>query len=283
MAAAFVYSTKTLNDNWYEDRCQPPGGLTAVGDTNSKVVRKYETDIAYVGERYDVLTRIGRVPKRASYATPEDGFRETARTSSIDFAPPRSRKEFVANAPPKARFITTETIPEVCSEERRPVPGPTRGFGGVLDRHGDDHGLRCWNTSSGEAFGHRPNGTLRMSRSDPGLRLSASGSYDQDRNTGMKVGNLCGEEFRNTGNPTNDTMTQRAWVYDAALGNIHHGGTRAKVRGADNHLSVPIGDGAMAKIKKDLADRQGRLFRVATTITKGRDKRPGVALFKDDP
>jgi len=287
MAAAFVYSTKTLNDNWYEDRCQPPGGLTAVGDINNKKVRKYETDIAYIGERYDVLARVGRVSKRESYATPDDGFRETARTSSIDFAHPRSRKEFVLNAPSKARFITAETIPEVCSEERRPVPGPTRGFGGALDRHGDDHGLRCWNTSSGEAFGHRPNGTLRVSRSDPGLRPMASGvstQHEEDRMTGMKVGNLCGEEFRDTGNPTNDTRTQRAWVYDAALGNIHHGGTKPKVRGvSDNCLSVPLGDGAMSKIRKDLADRKGKLFRVATHITKGRDKRPGVAFFKDDP
>jgi len=100
---------------------------------------------------------------------------------------------------------------------------------------------------------------------------------------GMKVGVLCGEEFRNNGNPSNDTMTQRAWVQDASLRNIHHGGAKPRVRGLDNYLSLPIGDGAMSKIRKDLEDRQGKLFRVATNITKGRDKRPGVAIFKDDP
>merc|ERR1719478_22869 len=101
MSSAYVYSTKTLNDNWYEDRAQPPGSWMQLGDELKKEVRKYETDIAYVGERYDVLTRIGRVPCKPSYATPDDGFRENKRTSSIDFADPRSHKEFVANPPQK--------------------------------------------------------------------------------------------------------------------------------------------------------------------------------------
>merc|ERR1712028_119101 len=110
------------------------------------------------------------------------------------------------------------------------------------------------------------------------------GEHEENKVGGMKVGLMCGEEFRDNGNPSNDTKVQRAWVRDAALANIHHGGTKQKVRGVpDNFLSVPIGDGAMSNIRKDLENRGGKLFKVATNITKGRDKRPGVAIFKDDP
>jgi hypothetical protein len=284
MAAAFGYSTRTLNDNWCEDRCQPPGSQSAVGDPSKpKTIRKYETDIAYIGERYDILTRIARVPFGESYATPDDGFREKARTSSVDFADPRSHKEIVKNAPELAKFITSETIAEVCHEERRPIPGFARGFGSVLDRHDHHHGERHWNTASGDAFGIRQ---IKPQRSCPTL-MSPAGlttEHEENRMPGMKVGLLCGEEFRNNGNPSNDTNIQRAWVQDASLRNIHHGGTKPRVRGVlDNSLSVPLGDGQMTKIRKDLAERQGKLFKVATNITKGRDKKPGVAIFKDDP
>lgn len=286
MSAAYVYGTRTLNDNWYEDRCQPPGSQTANGDQSKKKCRPYETDIAYIGERFDVLSRTSRAPQRPSYATPDDGFREKERTSLVDFAHPRSHKEFVANPPKLARFITTASIPEVCHEERRPIEGEQRGFGAVLDRHDHHHGERFWSTSSGEAYGERKSVSLRLQRSCPSL-LNPSGistEHEENRMLGMKVGCLCGEEYKNNGNPSNDTFTQRAWVADAALKNIHHGGTKVSVVGRpDNPCSLPLGDGAMSLVRKDLKDRQGKLFKVATNITKGRDKMPGVAIFKDDP
>jgi len=285
MTSAYVYSIKTLNDNWCEDRCQPQDGIQAAnGDPSKKAARPYESDIAYVGERYDVLTRIARVPQRISYATPDDGFRENTRTSSVDFQDPRNHKEFVAKPPPKARMLTSESIPEVCSEERRPLPGNARGFGAVLNRHDQNHGIRHWSTTNGECFGIGQR-KLRGSRSDPSILTPAglTTEHEENRMPGMKVGILCGEEFRDTGVPSNDTRTQRAWIYDASLTNIHHGGTKPKVRGPDNELSVKIGDGAMSKIRGDLAERRGRLYKQATNITKGRDKRPGVAIFRDDP
>jgi hypothetical protein len=286
MTSAYVYSHKTLNDNWCEDRNQPPGAQTTIGNIDQKITRKYESEIAYVGERFDVLTRIGRMPQRPSFGVPDDGFRERVRTSLVDFADPRSHKEFVAKSFKKAEMITTETVPEVCHEERRPLPGNVRGFGAVLNRHDENHGIRHWNTTSDDCFGKRPNGSLKLSRSEPSL-LRASGvstQHEQDRATGMKVGVLCGEEFRDNNFPASDTKTQRAWVFDASINNIHHGGTKPKVRGKpDNALSLPLGDGAMSKIRSDLAERRGMLYRVATNITKGRDKRPGVAIFKDDP
>lgn len=285
MAAAFVFSTKTLNDNWYEDRVQPPGSLTAIGDINSKVTRKYETDIAYVGERYDVLTRIGRVPMKPSFATPDDGFREREKTSLVDYAVPQSRPDYMPKAPEKPKFLNTVNVPEVCFEERRPLPGNPKGFRATLDRHDDQHGQRNWNTAGGDAFGNKLSLANKFSRSEPHL-LRPCGVSTQDmegRVGGMKVGIMCGEEFKDRNIPASDTRTQRAWVYDASLANLHHGGTKPSVVGKpDNHMSLPLGDGAMNKIRQDLADRKGKLFRVATTITKGRGSRPGISIFADD-
>jgi len=285
MTSAFVYGCKTLNDNWFEDRCQPAGSLSASGDITKKATRKYESEIAYIGERYDVLSRIGRVPDKKSYATPDDGFNEKSRTSLVDFAHPRSRKEFIANPPTKAQFITTETVPEVCYEERRPLQGPPRGFGAVLNRHEATHEIRHWNTTFGDTFGE--GSRSKPSKADPAELLPAgiSTEHEEDRCHGVQVGLLCGEEFRDRGEPASDTRTQRSWLYqrDASIQNISFGGTRPKPARIDNELSVPIGEGAMKKAREDLKERKGRLFRTATQITKGRDKRPGVAIFKDDP
>merc|ERR1719231_2186211 len=112
-----------------------------------------------------------------------------------------------------------------------------------------------------------------------------STEVEEDRQPGVKVGLLCGEEFRERGEPASDTRTQRSWLYttDASLNNIHFGGSRPTPRRTDNELSVPIGEGAMKKVRDDLKARKGCLYRTATQITKGRDKRPGVAVFKDDP
>jgi len=285
MAFSFVYGHRTLNDNWYEDRFQAPGSLSGIGDVTKKEIRKYESEIAYVGERFDVLTRIARIPQKPSYATPDDGFNEKERTSAVDFAHPRSRKEFVAKPPEKVKFITTEAVPEVCYEERRPIPGSARGFGAALDRHPVGHEARFWNTTSGDTFGEG-NRSARK-RIEPSTKLPAgvSTEYAEDRIHGVQVGVLCGEEFRDRGDPASDTRTQRSWLYshDASLRNIAYGGTRPKPSRTDNELSVPIGEGAMKKVREDLKARKGRLFRTATHITKGRDKRPGLAVFKDDP
>ena len=45
------------------------------------------------------------------------------------------------HSPEKAKFIVTETIPEIFYEERRPITGNNRGFGfgATLNRHPDDH------------------------------------------------------------------------------------------------------------------------------------------------
>lgn len=283
MAAAGVYGLKTLNDNWLEDRLQPAGALSATGCLDRKSPRAYETDIAYIGERYDVLNRISRMPTRPSYANPDDGFNEKIPTSRADYAHPRSRIDFVAKPLQKPAFITQETVPEVNFSERRPVPGNPRGFGAVVNRHEEGHEKRYWNTTQGEFFGE---GYRKFTpRLDPST-LKPSGvttEMEENRIEGVKVGKLTGEAFSQSTDPAADTATQRSWLYcaDPSLRHIDRGGTRPDVPRLNNELSLPTGDGAMSKVRADLKERKGFLYRTATHITKGLGQRPGVSVFQD--
>eukprot|EP00927_Polykrikos_kofoidii_P032762 TRINITY_DN27806_c0_g1_i1.p1 TRINITY_DN27806_c0_g1~~TRINITY_DN27806_c0_g1_i1.p1 ORF type:complete len:284 (+),score=40.56 TRINITY_DN27806_c0_g1_i1:99-950(+) len=281
--AVGTYTQKTLNDQWFEDRQQPPGALSATGGIHLKQARKYETDIAYIGERYDVLNRISRIPPRPSFAMPDDGFRKWEKTSLVDFAHPRTRKEFVAKPPEKPRLITTESVPEVSYEERRPLPGSKRGFGSVLNRHEENHDMRFWSTTSGDFFGE---GTRRFhQRSEPSLRRPAGVSTEdtEHRAHGVQVGLLTGEKFNDSNDAASNTRTQRAWLYqsDPSLTNVHLGGTKPRPSVVDNALSLPLGEGAMSKVRADLKERKGRLYRTATTVTKGLGERSGINIFQD--
>jgi hypothetical protein len=290
MAAVQTYSHGTLNNNWAEDRQQPAEALAATGLT--RFTRSYESDIAYIGDRYDVLNRISRMPPRVSYATPDDGFRERDCTSQLDFIPPATRKEFVAKPPAFPWLITTESVPEVSHDERRPIPGNKRGFGAVLQRHEETHEQRFFATTTAHFYGE---GGPRSARgplcsktvvNPEALRpAGVSTEHEENRQQGVKVGCLCGEKYSEAMDPALDSKTQRAWLYqaDPSLSNVHLGGQRRnKVKGGvDNALSLPLGDGAMSKIRNDLKDRQGRLYRTATHITKGMSKRPGVCVFED--
>jgi len=289
MASVGTYGMHCLNDNWHEDRHQPADGLTTISGLEKRAPRGYETDIAYIGERYDVLSRIARLPQRESFATPDDGFREKDRTSSVDFAHPRSRTEFVFNPPAKPKMISTESVPEVSHEDRRPIPGNKRGFGAVVNRHEDNHNQRFWETTHGSFYGEaQPGARLTQSgtRSDPSLARRGGGRNsedDENRGEGVKVGSLCGEFFTETSDPACDTRTQRAWLYqaDPALKHVHLGGKKPAVGIHDNETSLPLGAGAMAKVRSDLKERKGVLYRTATCITKGLGNRPGKNIFQD--
>lgn len=293
MTAAYPYTLRTLNDNWFEDRLQAEGAASACGSIDEKRLRKVENEIAYIGERYDVLTRIARCPAKQSYASPDDGFRENKTLANIDFADPLSRKEFVRNPPAKAVLITTETIPEVCHDERRPIPGKSRGFGAVLDRYGPEHGQRFWNTAFEDAFGQTPAGT-RLTRKERGMRTSASSPSltsagisvldEANRAQGMKVGVLCGENYNPVADPSSATEVQRSWLYqkDPSIRNIHLGGKKSALSKSDNELSINLGEGQHAQTVANLESRGGKLFRVATNITKGKGQRYGVSIFQDE-
>eukprot|EP00927_Polykrikos_kofoidii_P076060 TRINITY_DN7276_c0_g1_i1.p1 TRINITY_DN7276_c0_g1~~TRINITY_DN7276_c0_g1_i1.p1 ORF type:complete len:314 (+),score=26.61 TRINITY_DN7276_c0_g1_i1:89-943(+) len=283
MAAVGTYTQRTLNDGWFEDRQQPPGALTATGSFDQRQARAYETDIAYIGERYDVLSRIARMPPRESFATPNDGFNEWNKTSQVDYAHPRTRKEFVAKPPEKPHLITTESVPEVSLEERRPLPGSKRGFGAVLNRHEENHDMRFWNTTQGDFFGE---GTRRFPRRPEPNDMHFAGVTTADaerRVQGVQVGVLTGEKFVESRDPASDSRTQRAWLYhpDPSLANVHLGGTKPRPSPVDNALSLPMGEGAMSKVRADMQERKGRLYRTATHITKGLGEKTGVNIFQD--
>lgn len=293
MTAAYVYSLRTLNDNWFEDRLQPEGGTSASGPVDAKFLRKVESELANLQtERFDVLTRIARCRNRGSYAIADDGFRERDSTAMSHFTDPRKNQEFVKNPPAKPAFITTETIPEVCHEARRPVPGKTKGFGAVLDRWGPNHEQRFWNTTAGDTFGNAPEGTrkpyfqkLSGSRSDPCLLKAAGVTVLEQANKpeGMKVGVLCGENYKPGLDPSADTLIQRAWQYqqDPAMKNIAYGGQKNALPDFDNETSLPLGAGAHAGIQAGLDARGGKLFRSSTHITKGKGHHYGMSIFQD--
>lgn len=284
MAAAFPYTMSTLNDNWFEDRLQPEGAgkLSQV-----KVIRKVETEIAYIGERFDTLSRIGRTKQMPSFAIPDDGYNERTTLNSLDFAHPKSRKEVVEKKPPEPNFISTETIPEVCYEERRPVIGPQRGFGAVLDRHPENFEQRHWETTSGVTYGY---GQIRKGkRTDPCSIPHGAGVTVEmiaNKKEGVMTGELCGENFKPDADPSQDTKVQRAWLYsaDPALSNMQYSKSVGKsVPLVDNEMSLPLGEGAQKKIMEQLKQRDGMLYRNSTNITKGRGHHYGVSIFQDDP
>merc|ERR1719487_1739891 len=111
---------------------------------------------------------------------------------------PRSRKEVVNNPSPKPVFITTETIPEVCYESRRPVPGKNKGFGAVLNRHEENHEQRHWNTTMEDTFGPSPEGARRPKPVLQAHTMKPSGVSVTEkavRAEGVLVGQLCGEDY----------------------------------------------------------------------------------------
>lgn len=286
MAQAFTYSLKTLNGNWFEDRLQPNSTAVAGED---KFLRKVEPEIAYIGERYDVLARISRSKTRESFATPDYGFHETSTLNNEDFAHPMTRKEVVRNPPEPPKFITTETVPEVCYEERRPIPGNKRGFGAVLNRHEETEGQSFWDTAAGDAFGvgdRRPKG--RVDGYTMGRNAGRSGLEFMTGGSGLQVGKLCGEDFREGRDPASDTRIQRSWLYaqDASIRNIEYGGKKPALPSEDNELSLPIGENlkllAAGKQERDNLERRGMMYRTATTITKGRGDRYGISIFQDE-
>lgn len=286
--ATGLFNMRTLNDNWFEDRFQPEGGLSATANLHRKTPRKYETDLAYIGERYDVLGRVSRLPARTSYAIPDDGFDEKGTTCLVDFADPRGRTDWGKGKALAPTTITTENAP-VCPPETRELPGERSGFGAHLHRHGEQHGKSYFHTSMGEFYGYSEGSRLATPRQCPAA-LEAAGVSAKDeeaRVQGMRVGLLCGEAFSDSNNPACNTRMQRSWLYepDPALRNIQHGGTRPALSKLDSELSLPIHEGAMSKVRADLQARKGRLYRTATDITKSkghRSHRTGVSIFKDE-
>lgn len=289
-----VFSLKTLNDNWFEDRLQPAESLTATGSLHLKKPRPVETDLAYLGERYHPLTRTARLPPRTSYAIPDDGFSETQTTHKADYAHPRSHGE--PRGPTAPSLINTANAP-VLPPEKRELDGPPSGFGAAIHRHPANHDQRFFSTTHGDFFGeHGP-----RTKKAPPLGYSASASSlirskseasgissehqeERAKGSGKKVGQLTGEPWRESTNPAKDTKTQKQWLYAPCPGitNVHLGGSKKRVLGPDNEMSLPLGEGNMLKIREAAKLRQGMFARSATHITRGAHLLPGVTVFQDE-
>lgn len=285
-----IYGMKTLNDNWFEDRCAPPGELTALGNISEKACRPVETDLAYLGKTYHPLTRIARMPPRPSHALLDDGFNVKQTTTQVDFAHPRRYGTPRGSTAPT--IITTANAP-VCPPEQRELPGPKYGFGAALPRHPENHEQRFWNTTNCDFYGEggpRSARTGRMpaipSASSHAAGWSTERMERKSKMEGIKVGKLVGESYVDTTDPATSTNTQRMWLYcpDAALTNVHLGGSKPRIQGPDNELSLPLGEGEMTKIRAALASRNGKLARTSTTITTGShhgNQRSGIRIFQD--
>lgn len=278
---------KTLNDNWFEDRLQPAGGLSATGNLHLKTARPVETDLAYIGEKYQLLTRVARQPVRASFATPDDGFRERDSTHKTEFKHPRSYGE--PKAPQNPTLITTENAP-VLPPEKRELEGPRSGHGAAINRHPPNHDQRWFNTSNGDFYGEggsRLKRGLRSSCSAPDLNRGAGLTSEHTEYrataTGRAVGKLVGEVYRESDNPATDTKTQKQWLYAPCQGvsNVHLGGAKQRAMGPDNHMSLPLGEGNMAKIRETMKARGGVFGRTATHITKSSSQISGIKIFRD--
>merc|ERR1712039_108822 len=213
----------------------------------------------------------------------DDGSSEKLTTNKADLKSPKSHPMFSGKHLSAPSLIHTGNAP-VCPPETRPLPGTDSGFGSLIPRHPKNHEQRFWNTTHGDNFGE--GSRRRLPKTDPSTRRAAGVSTEDDENRvqGMKCGSLCGESFFETSDPAMDTRTQRAWLPggDSAIRHVHLGGTRKSAPALDNELSLPLGNGAMSKIRSDLKERKGRLCRVATCITKGAHLKAGVALFQDD-
>lgn len=283
--AVGVYNRRTLNDNWFEDRLQPPENLSTTLTLDKKAARPVETDFAAAGgQRHELLSRISRMPPRRTYATPDDGYHERDSSYRKEFPQPLSRATKGHQSAPA--LINTENAP-VKGEEPRPLSGPASGFGAGINRHDErHHEKRYLSTTYGDFHGY--NSTWRGTERTCNSLMAHAGmtsEAEEKRVTGLKVGRLVGESHRESSNPAVDSRTQRAWLYseDASLRNIHLGGRRGPPAQPDNELSLPLGDGAMSKVRADLKSRKGFLYQQASYITKGKDKRKGLAIWQDWP
>jgi len=289
MSLPGTYSKKTLNGNWYEDRGAPD--QLERDFAHLKSVRHFEPDIANLEKSFSVLERISRIPPHNSNGTICDyGYREVGSTNLEDFPHPDKQTAFVRKSASSPQFITSETIPEVVSDKRRPIGGPRTGYGATLQRHPKNIDQRFFATASRDGFGY-PRPVPGVDRSK--FRASGVGVLEvADRPEGMAVVGdgglaLSGERYRELGSCDISiaTAVQRSWLYesDAALKNVErYGGKKPPPSIIDNHMSLPLGEGGHRKNHEKLVARGGRLPRIATSITTGKEKKYGINIFQDD-
>jgi hypothetical protein len=118
------------------------------------------------------------------------------------------------------------------------------------------------------------------------MRPAGVGVLDvADRTEGLQVGVLAGELYKPDADPAYNTLVQRSWLYepDASLRNVDkYGGRKPPPSLIDNEMSLPLGEGGHRAMDTNLKSRGGRLPRVSTSITTGKEKKFGINIFQDD-
>jgi len=276
----YTYSKKTVVGNWFEDRLAP---LQPERDfPDRKTVRPVETELANLEKSFSVLSRLARNPYHISEGLPDDGFRELVSSNKEDFMHPKNRKAWTTRTCVPS-FITTTTVPEVVHDERRPVKGQRSGYGAPLQRHDLRHGERFFNTAYRDSHGYpKPAATVdRSQKIAAGLGVLRAA----DAPEGLRTGQLAGEMYKPTADPSEATEVQRAWTYqlEPCLANIQYGGkdNKPELSLTDNELSLPIGEGGHRELDRTLKER-GKLFRMHTNITTGKEAKYGLSIFRDD-
>eukprot|EP00405_Crypthecodinium_cohnii_P016796 CAMPEP_0206454448 /NCGR_PEP_ID=MMETSP0324_2-20121206/21142_1 /ASSEMBLY_ACC=CAM_ASM_000836 /TAXON_ID=2866 /ORGANISM="Crypthecodinium cohnii, Strain Seligo" /LENGTH=325 /DNA_ID=CAMNT_0053924921 /DNA_START=27 /DNA_END=1004 /DNA_ORIENTATION=- len=320
-----TFSKGTLNDNWFEDRLHPHADMTVTTMFQQRAPRERESDLAFIGKHYDVLSTIARIPPRPSFAMPDDGFNELATTHQVDFGDPKKHPTVASKRVVAPPMINTANAP-VLPPEKRELEGPSSGFGAEIPRHSTTNNARSWSTSTGDfyagiqpqtargsskiaarklllataaaaaapppppASARGPQGAAAASVARAAGRARAAGTLPAGLNTedmekqrsGRLCGSLCGEELHETSNPALDTRTQRAWLPGGDPSLVHLGSPKLPHAAEDNELSLNFNGSAMSKIRNDLKDRKGLLYRTATNITKAPHQQSGYRVFIDD-
>jgi hypothetical protein len=267
-----AYSRKTLVANWFEDRLAP--GQPEHDFPDMRHVRAKEADLRDVSKgTYAVLDRIARNPPHVSTCTLDDGFRVRESTAQAAYQTPRRGD----SAKEKPSFVTTETVPEVISEGRRPQRDVT-GFKAPLQRHGPQEGIRFFDTSYQVNYGVSP----RAPRKPPVADSRAAGtSVMSSGPQGMRVGELTGEVYKKDADPSESTKVQRAWTADPAIPNIAYGGKKPEPPTVDNELNLKIGEGDSKRMMKLMEEKGGKFYLNSSEMTSGKSKRPGIHIFLD--
>jgi hypothetical protein len=272
-----AYTRKTLVANWFEDRLAP--GQPERDFPEMRSVRRKEADLRDVSKgTYAILDRIARNPPHVSTCTLDDGFRVTETNSQEAYQTPRKGDSKGAAGAATATFVTTETVPEVIAEGRRPMRGQASGFSAPLQRHGAQEGIRFFDTSYQVNYGVSPRAPRKLQvhqAASAGLSVLAAGPK------GLRVGELTGEVLRKDADPSMNTKVQRAWTEDPAIPNLSYGGRKPEPPLVDNELSMKFGEGDLKRQMKEMEAKGGNFFLNASPLTSGKVNKPGIHLFLD--
>ncbi|CEM04504.1 unnamed protein product [Vitrella brassicaformis CCMP3155] len=283
-----TYGLKTLQANWFEERFaleQPSKDFR-----DNKTLRPQESYIvASLGPQTKdaILHRTARIPHHRSWAVADFGYREMQTTHRADFQRRAAHPEFVADPPLPARMIQPRNILEVCDESRRPVGGPPRGFGALIDHHDDAHEKMYFDTESRVRFGS-PAGyswVKKTEKADPVTMKTNAGMSSMTefhKATRAKEVKLVAENYKEGMDPSQTTAVQKAWAPspDAALQFYAKGKKAQPAPPVDNETSLLLGEGD--QVQKHGKGIDSPAYLNCCDLTRNHNLTAGYRIFTDD-